>query len=223
MSAGEGLGKRIRSIRDTMSVAEFCRILDIHRNTLPNYESGDRAPDATVITNICSHFKISPQWLLFGNGPKYIDGHQGGGADPAAFDYIPMVEARLSAGGGAFVESEGVKGYYAFRKDWLRSVAASPRDLVLMRVIGDSMSPTIKGGDTVMVDTGRREIREGDVYAIRFDSTIMIKRLVVRPGEKVLVVSDNRTEYDPYEVALSDLHVLGQVIFFSRVLIPDGK
>jgi len=221
MSAGEGLGKRIRIIRDTMSVAEFCRILDIHRNTLPNYESGDRSPDATVIINICSHFKISPLWLLFGNGPKYMDAQQGERADPSAFDYIPMVEARLSAGGGAFVESEGVKGYYAFRKDWLRRVATSTRDLVLMRVIGDSMSPTIQRNDTVMVDTGRKDIREGDIYAIRYDSTIMIKRLVFRPGEKILVVSDNKQEYDPYEVATKDLHIIGQVIFFSRVLVPE--
>jgi len=90
-----------------------------------------------------------------------------------------------------------------------------------MRVIGESMHPTIQEHDTVMVDTGRREISEGKVYAIRYDQTIMIKRLVFRPGEKILVISDNRTEYEPYEAAMTDLHIIGQVIFFSRVLVPE--
>jgi len=181
-------------------------------------------PSSEFVISVCEKFNLHADWLLLGIGPKYRGEGQEQQAykqDPSAFDYIPMVEARLSAGGGAFVESEGVKGYYAFRKDWLRSVATSTKDLVLMRVIGDSMAPTIQEHDTVMVDIGRRDIREGKVYAIRYDSTIMIKRLVFRPGEKILVISDNRTEYDPYEVATKDLHIIGQVIFFSRVLVPE--
>ena len=60
---------------------------------------------------------------------------------------------------------------------------------------------------------------DGQIFALRFDDTIMIKRLSARPGGRVLVGSDNRQEFDPYDVGLADLHVLGQIIFFSRVLI----
>lgn len=36
--------------------------------------------------------------------------------EPEMFDYVPLAEAQLSAGGGCFVLSEEMEGYYAFRK-----------------------------------------------------------------------------------------------------------
>jgi len=66
--------------------------------------------------------------------------------------------------------------------NWLSRVASSTKNLVLMRVLGDSMSPTIQEDDTVMIDSGKESIKEVMIYAIRFDSTVMIKRLAFRPG-----------------------------------------
>jgi len=141
--------------------------------------------------------------------------------DPEMFDYIPMAETQLSAGGGAFVISEEIEGYYAFRKSWLSRVASSTKNLVLMRVMGDSMSPTIQEDDTVMIDIGKKSIKEGMLYAIRFDSTVMIKRLAFRPGGRILIMSDNRLEYESYEAELRDLHIIGQIIFFCRTFATE--
>lgn len=141
--------------------------------------------------------------------------------DPEMFDYIPMAETRLSAGGGCFVLSENMEDYYAFRKNWLSRVASSPNRLVLMRINGNSMSPTLEDGDTVMIDTGRRDIKEGMIYALRVDHSVMIKRLSFRVGGKVLIISDNRHDYDPYEAPMKDVHILGQVIFFCRTFVSE--
>lgn len=141
--------------------------------------------------------------------------------DPEMFDYIPMAEAKLSAGGGCFVLSEEMEGYYAFRKNWLSRVASSPKNLVLMRVHGGSMNPTLQDGDTVMIDTGRTDIKEGMLYALRFDSTIMVKRLAFRPGSRIKIISDNRQEYESYEADMRELHIIGQIIFFCRTFIGD--
>jgi len=141
--------------------------------------------------------------------------------DPEMFDYIPMAEAQLSAGGGCFVISENMEEYYAFRKNWLSRVATSPENLVLMRIHGNSMAPTLEDNDTAMIDIGRRDIKEGMIYALRVDHSVMIKRLSFRVGGKVLIISDNRTEYDPYEAEMKDLHVIGQVIFFCRTFVSE--
>ena len=141
--------------------------------------------------------------------------------DPEMFDYIPMAETRLSAGGGCFVLSENMEDYYAFRKTWLSRVASNPSRLVLMRIDGNSMSSTLEDGDTVMIDTGRCDIKEGMIYALRVDHSVMIKRLSFRVGGKVLIISDNRHEYDPYEAPMKDVHILGQIIFFCRTFVPD--
>lgn len=139
--------------------------------------------------------------------------------DAGAFHYVPMAKAKLSAGGGMFVLSEDVSDYYAFRKNWLNRITTSPKNVVLMEVQGNSMAPTILDKDTVMIDTGRLEIIEGMIYAIRLDHTIMIKRLTHRPGGIINVISDNKEEYETYQADRKDIHIIGQIIFFSRDLI----
>ncbi|MBU1564366.1 MAG: helix-turn-helix domain-containing protein [Proteobacteria bacterium] len=244
----ESFSERLKVLRGDLTQATFAQKFDIHRNTISRYESGDGAPDGEFLKTLCRYYNLNSEWLLFGEGPMYKDqkttnrqaqedseGPQSlyvdengetviprwKNPDPEMFDYIPMAETKLSAGGGSFVLSEDVEGYYAFRKSWLSAVTTNPNKLVLMRITGDSMSPTIQANDTVLIDIGRRHIIEGLIYAIRFDSTVMIKRLAFRPGGRILVISDNRTEYDAYEADMSDLHVLGQVIFFSRVFVPE--
>lgn len=206
-------------------------------------------PDICKILQICP--QVNPTWFLTGEGPQYTadtlpqkdakplcqcgtnngsvigtdDGStmipQWRNPDPEMFDYVPMAETQLSAGGGAFVISEEIEGYYAFRKNWLSRVASSTRNLVLMRVVGDSMSPTIQDADTVMIDTGKKSIKEGMLYAIRFDSTVMVKRLAFRPSGRIMIISDNRQEFDSFEVEIKELNILGQIIFFCRTFVPD--
>jgi phage repressor protein C with HTH and peptisase S24 domain len=139
--------------------------------------------------------------------------------DPGMFCYVPLATAKLSAGGGAFVLSEDMSDYYAFRKSWLNRVATSPKNVVLMGVQGDSMSPTVLDKDTVMIDIGRTEIIEGMIYAIRLNHTIMLKRLTHRPGGIINVISDNKEEFEPYQAHRKNIHVIGQIIYFSRDLV----
>lgn len=216
--------ERIKQMRGKMTGPDFCAPLGVHRNTIYGWEKGVSQPSADIIVAMCSHYKVSPSWLILGEGPMYQgDPRQDGQANQhksiCDFDLIPMVETRLSAGDGAFVISENVEGYYAFKKQWVRRVATSAKSLVLLRVEGDSMQPTILTGDTVMIDIERKDVIEGRIYAIRFDSTVMIKRLSFRPANRIMVISDNKQEFDPYEVDRQELCILGQVIFFSRVLV----
>lgn len=139
--------------------------------------------------------------------------------DPEMFYYVPMAKAKLSAGGGMFVLTEDISDYYAFRKNWLNRVASSPDSVVLMTVQGRSMEPTIRDKDTVMIDTGRTEIIEGQIYALRLDETIMLKRLTLRPGGVVNVISDNKEEFDSYQANRNEIYVIGQIIFFCRDLV----
>lgn len=58
----------------------------------------------------------------------------------------------------------------------LNSINISKRNIVLMRVTGISMEPTIKSGDTVLIDIGRRKVKEGEIYALRVQDNVIIKR-----------------------------------------------
>jgi len=144
-------------------------------------------------------------------------------ADPSYFDYVPMAEAHLSAGGGAFVLSEQMGEMYSFRKEWLRRVASSPRNVVLMNVRGDSMAPTIKNGDSVLIDTGRRHVYDGNIYALRLDETIVIKRLSLLPGNRIMILSDNKAEHPPYNAEAKEVQVIGQVVWLARALMQTDQ
>ncbi|MCK9264046.1 MAG: hypothetical protein M0R18_09515 [Deltaproteobacteria bacterium] len=144
---------------------------------------------------------------------------EGSVPDPEDFEYVPMAKAQLSAGNDAFVLSEDMQGYYAFRKDWLSRAVSSSRNAVLVHVTGNSMATTIIENDVVMLDTGRRHIYDGKIYALRMDSTVMVKRLALRPADRTLIMSDNKDEYEPYEADRKDIHVLGQIVWFARTLV----
>lgn len=118
--------------------------------------------------------------------------------------------------------SESFKERYAFRNDWLKRVATNARNLVIMRVVGDSMDPTIMDGDIVMLDRGRPWLFTGQIYALGMDNDISIKRLELLTGTNVRIISDNKSGYEPYVVNRVDIRIIGQVIWRAgQTIHPD--
>ena len=74
----------------------------------------------------------------------------------------------------------------------------NPREMVLMRVSGDSMEPEIVDNDIVLIDQGKRDVTPGRLYAIGFDEAIYLKRIDILPG-KVILKSTNAA-YPPVEL-----------------------
>ncbi|MBA3011106.1 MAG: helix-turn-helix domain-containing protein [Proteobacteria bacterium] len=140
--------------------------------------------------------------------------------NPDMYHYVPMAEATLNAGGGSFVLSENTTGrYYAFRKNFLAAMASSLKNLILMKVTGNSMEPKIEDGDTVMIDIGRRQLQNGAIYALGYDDIIVIKEVEKLPDGKVLIISKNRKMYPPYEADINSVRIIGQVIWGDRVFV----
>lgn len=107
---------------------------------------------------------------------------------------------------------------YLFAKEWIDNAVSSPEAALLFTVEGEAMLPTIRDRDIVMIDTGATALRDGMVFAIKVDSTVLVKRLSIRPGNEVQVISDNREEYDPYIIDLDSLNIIGEVVWLARQL-----
>ena len=190
-------------------------------------------PKANHLESIAKITGVSIDWLLTGEGPMMrgeavspqsqpaanLDPE--GGLDLDEFDYIPMSHAELSAGAGSVVLSEGFKNRFAFRRDWLRRVGINKSHAVMMVVRGDSMEPTLEDHDTVIVDLNRTRIDTGHIYAINIgDDLLSIKRLESL-GREVKIISDNPA-YDTYKRDMSEIRVLGQVVWYARQLVWNG-
>ncbi len=134
--------------------------------------------------------------------------------------FLSKIEGRLSPGTNSLVAGDQVIGSYFFRKDWLKTVG-NAQDLVLLDVVGDSMKPTLEEGDTVMIDTSRKVISDGNIYAVGEGEAILIKRIQSLVGGKVQIISDNRAMYQPQELdpAKNPIHIIGQIVWMAKKIV----
>ncbi|MDM5264762.1 XRE family transcriptional regulator [Sulfurovum sp. XTW-4] len=128
------------------------------------------------------------------------------------FEMINYVDLRAGAGAEVilheYIESEPIP----IAKQFLNGV--SPKNIVVMKVVGDSMEPTIKPDEFVMVDmvNGRQFHPVDGVYLINKDGTIQIKRLHFKGDKGIDIISDNSAY--PKENTINDainLEVIGKL------------
>lgn len=100
---------------------------------------------------------------------------------------------------------------------WLRRHAASfssPDNLSLITGFGDSMEPTFKDGDSLLVDRAVTDIKLDAIYVLALSDELYIKRLQRRPGGEITMISDNKS-YEPYTIKNGErdkFRVLGRVV-----------
>jgi phage repressor protein C with HTH and peptisase S24 domain len=128
----------------------------------------------------------------------------------------------VSAGPGAIVTEELGKAYFGFDERWLKALTSTPSEkLSVVRVEGDSMSPTLGHGDDILVDLGdgSQRLRDG-IYVLRVDDALLVKRLALHPmGRRVTVQSDNPAYSDWPDCALDEINCIGRVIWSGRRVV----
>ncbi len=137
----------------------------------------------------------------------------------AEFCTVPLVAAKLSAGGGSF-ETEGlVLQRMAFRREWLQRRGCT-ETMVLMRVYGDSMEPYIQDGDLALIDTSQKNIIPYTVYAVGVDDGIYVKSVETLPGQRLILRSFNE-RYAPIDIDMrgdlaESVRIIGKVLWWCH-------
>jgi len=128
----------------------------------------------------------------------------------------------VSAGPGAVPPEEIGKPYFGFDERWLKALTSTPAErLSIVRVEGDSMSPTLSHGDDILVDPGdaAERLRDG-IYVLRADDALVVKRLALHPmGRRLTVQSDNPAYPDWPDCSLGQIHIIGRVIWSGRKVV----
>jgi hypothetical protein len=136
----------------------------------------------------------------------------------ADFHMVRMAKTKLSGGGGIIPEEDITTDLYAFRVPYLKTVASALNKLILFEVEGDSMAPDLMDKDTVLIDRGRIEIRDGRIYAIAIGDVVLIKKLQLLTGNRVRIISVN-PGYHTFDVRPDEIRVIGQAIWYGRTLV----
>lgn len=106
---------------------------------------------------------------------------------------------------------------HAFCHRWLSSQGLDSSKLSVMRVRGDSMSPTMRAGNIVLIDVSAREIEDDRVYLIRDAAQLLIRRLQREIGGHIRVLADN-PQHREFVVTPESLEIQGRVVWCGSVL-----
>jgi len=130
---------------------------------------------------------------------------------------IPEVEVEASAGFGALNDE-----YVAETARWYlpetvirHECGATPDNLRILRVRGESMEPEIRDGDRLLVDTARRIPATGELFVLWDGAGLVVKRTEIQPDAdppKLRLISSN-PEYEPYTCLAEDAHIVGKVLW----------
>lgn len=146
-----------------------------------------------------------------------------GGPAPAATETlitVPLLDVRASAGPGAVAGEERVRAGMPFTARLLRELGVGRSEaLSMIGVEGESMLPTLGDGDDILVDgdDGAARLRDG-IYVLRVGEAVIVKRVAVRPGGGVAILSDNPLSPDWPDVDPASLFIVGRVVWAGRRL-----
>ncbi|WP_353229242.1 S24 family peptidase [Novosphingobium sp.] len=128
---------------------------------------------------------------------------------------IPRLALGASAGPGALADDDVADGRLRFSQRWLRDLGLDPAHLSVIEVAGDSMEPTFRDGDEILVD--RSAVRSSGgwrdgIHVVRIDDVLLVKRLERGAAGMIRVISDNPA-YASTVRALPDVEIIGRVVW----------
>jgi phage repressor protein C with HTH and peptisase S24 domain len=205
-----GVNQRIDELLSILGKDKSVQVSGRSWKSLSRYSAGQEAPFAVVAALALAAGK-SLDWLA--------TGREGAQPAPDGFKLIPRLDTQASAGAGALVEAERAYEVLAFREDWLRRRGINPSATHVLSAKGDSMEPTIRDGDILLVDTSIDRVMDNAIYVVVFAGRTLVKRLQLRRDGSVLIRSDNSEAFSdevvpPSEV--TELIVAGRVMWYGR-------
>ena len=183
------------------------------KGTVTNWISGVNNPTGKRLVQLAQALKTTSSWLLAGNStPEFTQVEPWDSNTPLDDDEIEIPffkDFSFACGGGSIGEAiANETRKLRMSKATLRNLSIMKENAVAATAIGDSMSPTIKDGDTIHLDLGRKNIKDGKIFAICIGGLFYCKRLYNLPLGGVRIVSDNAVEFP--ELHLSEQERIDQ-------------
>ena len=174
-------------------------------------------------TKLSKAFGVSIEWLT--EGGRIEEDHlpkpgELGTPDVLAsygIELVRRVDIAYAMGDGSIIADYPEVDFVPFDLQFLRQVSRSTSDKLFIAIgIGDSMEPTLRRDDLVMIDSGQNRLGLNDqVYAVAYAGTGMIKRVRRLAGGRMHLLSDNPS-VPPLEADEEDVHLVGRVVWSAR-------
>lgn len=203
-------------VDDHKNPGHLAKLLEVSDRTIRKWMSGTE-PARNYLERLSERLNVNAEWLVTGQGPMY----RGETVDSAeAYARIPLYDVQARAGEGGMVDSEEVEELVIFSREWIRTeLRANPSSLSLIYVGGDSMEPTFRPGDVVLVDHSQAESGTDGIYVLRRDGHLLVKRIQWLSLTSLKLISDNAI-YEPILVDVASLsdefQIVGRVVWGGK-------
>lgn len=142
--------------------------------------------------------------------------------DAEAVVTVPAVTVSLRAGGSGYAVQgkEGADEVQSalFSAEWVRQRGYSADSLLGLKMLGDSMEPSLHEADVLTVDTRQVDPVDGLVFAVNYEGVCLIRR-VVRDHGAWWLVADNRLRFPRKQLVAPDALLIGRVVHVDSEVI----
>jgi phage repressor protein C with HTH and peptisase S24 domain len=186
-------GKRLKKARDYIDLTqnEFAEQFGLKWDKIKNIETEKHKLTPDFAEEIEQKYSISGWWLLTGKGKMLLKENN---LVATNNNYnIDLLNVRAGAGEGIYNYVIETIDTISLDKSFFRTPINTSK-VKGIQVDGDSMEPTLKDGDYVLIDENINFGTNG-IYAIQYGGQILIKRLQFKIDGTILILSDN----DKYE------------------------
>lgn len=115
---------------------------------------------------------------------------------------------------------KNIIGKEVFSEDVIKLYTpANPNNLVICKVIGDAMSPTINSDDLVWVDMSYSIPSSDGLYMISTNSDTIIRRIQINPFDNSAEISADNTSYRSINIKdIKTLNICGKICCITHKL-----
>jgi len=197
---GEWFKERLREIRK--SQAGLSRHIGANTATVNHMLHGRRTMLLPEVEDIARYLEVTPAEILMRVGLPIV-------AIPENTQAIPLAEDSDGE-----LKASGSNGWI-IPKDFIsNNLNATPEGLVITEVKDDCMSPTMRVGDRVLIDTSHTKPTPAGVFAINDGFGVSLKRIahLLHSNPPELRVTSDSSDEDAATVPASDLKILGRAV-----------
>ena len=188
------LSERIKLVRKSLKCEtqkDFSELVNFPFSRVQDIERGKvKELKASELETLQEKFLINSWWLLTGKGEMFISNDTTKNSDNY---FIDLLNVRAGAGEGIYNYVIETVDTISLDKSFFRT-PINTNKIKGIQVDGDSMEPTLRDGDYVLIDENINFGTNG-IYAIQYGGQILIKRLQFKMDGTILIISDN-DKYD---------------------------
>ena len=209
------------------SADRLARAMGVSSSAFRKWLKGEAEPSRERLVALARTAGVGVAWLAEGEGPEPVFQPAGGarrrqgvcdaldGPDWSGFVLLPR-RPEAAAAGSVTPEAPSGSEFIALRHDWVRSVCSvEPSKVVLETAVGESMTPTIRDGNTLLIDSTDQTFRNFGIYVLEINGQRLVKRVQRKHDGSLVLISDNNA-YQPDTVspdAANDVTVVGRVVW----------